>query len=291
MGTVLAAGGRQLRPDAGTRQQTSELEAGGSLERDPWEHRAGTGWGVLASWGAGFGIKGRLDQLVEGAVGVMRGWPPCLGRSEPGPGWQGGAAQELGQGKCSVKVRVRAVGLSEGRGGCSESTGGAGSGGPGGGASASRRPAAPPGGRAGAAPAPSAAGQGHRAQEGHSRDFRKPAALLNCCSASPPSASDASSCACPQRQWGGRVWPWWLQQAPSGRTAVAENGRARPEDGQGENEAGEAEAAAPGLCGWEDGAATSSPTRAEPGEGLVSLSQRPGASRGFAYSQAGKTWD
>lgn len=133
LGTVLAAGGRQLRPDAGTRQQTSELEAGGSFERDPWEHRAGTGWGVLASWGAGFGIKGRLDQLVEGAVGVMRGWPPCLGRSEPGPGWQGGAAQELGQGKCSVKVRVRAVGLSEGRGGCSESTGGAGSGGRGGG--------------------------------------------------------------------------------------------------------------------------------------------------------------
>lgn len=72
---------------------------------------------MLASWGAGFGIKGRLDQLVEGAVGVMRGWPPCLGWSEPGPGWQGGAAQELGQGKCSVKVRVRAVGLSEGRGG------------------------------------------------------------------------------------------------------------------------------------------------------------------------------
>lgn len=191
---------------------------------------------MLASWGAGFGIKGRLDQLVEGAVGVMRGWPPCLGRSEPGPGWQGGAAQELGQGKCSVKVRVRAVGLSEGRGGCSESTGGAGSGGPGGGASASRRPAAPPGGRAGAAPAPSAAGQGHRAQEGHSRDFRKPAALLNCCSARPPpatpplplarSGSGAGECGpggCSRRPQEGR-----RLQRTGGRGRRTGKGRTRP---------------------------------------------------------------
>lgn len=101
-----------------------------------------------------------------GAWGQGKVEPVCPGCSECQYGaglsaWAGQsqsgslepAAQELEQGKCSVKVRVRTIGLSEGRGRVRipESTGRADSGG-----QCSPQARSTPGDQAGAAPAPSA---------------------------------------------------------------------------------------------------------------------------------------
>lgn len=79
------------------------------------------------------------------------------------------------------------------------------------GASARLRPAVPQGTRLGQLPlpllTPLRTAQGYRAEERHSKDFRKPATLLNCaCSKSPLLKISPLPLACPSGRGEGECW-------------------------------------------------------------------------------------